>query len=75
MPFTTVHAIYNDYKKVNDIECIQYNKKNVNGPNRVVGVVLLYRTGMLAVTGSDHGYSLVCVLLAFCFLFLSFFFF
>ena len=35
--------------------------------NQVVGVVVVYRTGMLAVTGSKHGKSFF--LFTFCFLF------
>ena len=43
--------------------------------NRVVGVVVVYRTRILSVTGSKHGYSLNYSLLSFCFLFLFSFFF
>ena len=35
---------------------------------RVVGVVVVYRTGMLAVKGSEHGYYFIFVLFRFCFL-------
>ena len=37
--------------------------------NRVVGVVVVCRVGMLAVRGSQQGYSFVCVLFSNCFLF------
>ena len=51
--------------------CHIYSKKNVNGMalNRVVVVAVVYRTGMLAVTGSEHGNYFINGLLSFCFLF------
>ena len=45
------------------------NEKTRVVANCALGVVVVYRTGMLVVTGSKHGYCFICCFVAFVFFF------